>query len=89
MQATESSSTLAPLLERMRESQQMWLQIEPLLPGPLRNTTQAGKWESGVWCLLTKSNASAAKLRQLSPSLVQALQQRGWKVSAIRLKVQA
>jgi hypothetical protein len=89
LHATEASATLAPLLVRMRESQEMWQIIQPLVPASLLGSVQPGKWEEGTWCLLVRSSASAAKLRQLQPALLDRLTSRGWKISAIRLKVQA
>jgi hypothetical protein len=89
LRATEASATLAPLLERIRQSQQMWSDIRSLIPPQMRDSVQPGKWEDGVWCLLVRSGAIAAKLRQLAPALLSTLTGRGWQVSAIRLKVQA
>jgi hypothetical protein len=89
LRATETSATLAPLLERMRISQQMWSDIAPLLPAVMRDSVQPGKWEDGVWCLLVRSGAVSAKLRQLAPALLSTLTSKGWQISAIRLKVQA
>jgi len=48
---------------------------------------QAGPLEEGQWCLLVSSNAVAAKLRQLLPSLEMHLAARGQPVSGIRIKV--
>jgi broad-specificity NMP kinase len=41
------------------------------------------------WSLLAANAAVAAKLRQLQPRLEDRLRDRGWQVSAIRIKVQS
>lgn len=46
------------------------------------------QFETGQLVLSTPNAAIAAKLKQQLPKLQAALQQRGWQVSAIRLKVQ-
>jgi ethanolamine ammonia-lyase small subunit len=44
--------------------------------------------DGATWCLLVSSNAAAAKLRQLLPTLQSHLRSKGWEVNSIRLKVQ-
>lgn len=46
------------------------------------------QFETGQLVLSTPNAAIAAKLKQQLPKLQDALQQRGWQVNAIRLKVQ-
>ena len=46
------------------------------------------QFESGQLVLSTPNAALASKLKQQLPKLTALLQQRGWQVSAIRLKVQ-
>ncbi|GAA4023429.1 DciA family protein [Actimicrobium antarcticum] len=46
------------------------------------------QFESGQLVLSTPNAAIASKLKQQLPKLQEALQKRGWQVSAIRLKVQ-
>jgi hypothetical protein len=41
-----------------------------------------------MWCLVTANNASASKLRQLLPTLLQHLQNQGHPVAAIRLSIE-
>lgn len=41
-----------------------------------------------VWCLIAANNASAGKLRQLLPTLLQHLQNAGCPVSSIRLTIE-
>ena len=46
------------------------------------------QFESGQLVLSTPNAALASKLKQQLPKLQEGLQKRGWKISAIRLKVQ-
>jgi len=89
MQAAEASPVLAQLARLAKESNVRLRQVEPLIPPVLRSTIAAGPIEGTSWCLLVANAASAAKLRQLVPALLSALNGRGYAVSAIRVKVQA
>ena len=51
-----------------------------VVPGPV---------DDEGWSLLAANAAVAAKLRQLKPRLEALLQERGWQVSSIRIKVQS
>ena len=88
LQASQNSPSLARLTELTRDSVARLKAIEPLIPQSLRNTVRAGPIEGPVWCLLLDNNASAAKFRQLLPSLAAHLRVKGWEVNSIRLKVQ-
>ena len=79
---------LAQLAELARDSRARLLAVEPLIPVALRATIKPGPIDGETWCLLVSSTAAAAKLRQLTPTLEVALRSRGWKVNAIRVKVQ-
>lgn len=87
-QASEDSPTLAKLAALTRDSSERLRAIEMLIPATLRSTVQAGPIDGTNWCLLVKSNAAAAKIRQLLPALQAHLRSRGWEVNAIRLKIQ-
>lgn len=89
LQATEEAPTLGKLAALARESQERLHAIEPLLPGALRSSLTPGPIEGNCWCLLVRSNAAAAKVRNLIPSLIAELNRRGWMVKEIRLKTQA
>jgi hypothetical protein len=39
------------------------------------------------WCLVVSHGASAAKLRQLLPRLCTHLQQSGWDIQTVRIKI--
>jgi hypothetical protein len=88
-QASEDSPTLAKLAALTRESSERLQAIELLIPAALRGTVQAGPIDGTSWCLLVKSNAAAAKIRQLLPALQAHLRSRGWEVHSIRLKIQS
>ena len=87
-EAAQQSPSLALLMGRVKESSERLQAIRSLLPAPLRSSVQAGPIEEGNWCLLVSSNAVAAKLRQLLPTLQAHLHNKGLGVSAIRIKVQ-
>lgn len=86
-QAVKASPALAHLSERVRTSQEMLSTVAPLLPAGLRKTVQSGPLDEGEWWLLVDNSAAASKLRQLVPSLQQALGQRGYAVAAIHIKI--
>ena len=87
-QASAESPTLAKLTALTRDSSDRLKAIELLLPAALRPAVQAGPIDGDSWCLLVKSNAAAAKIRQLLPALQAHLRSRGWEINVIRLKVQ-
>jgi hypothetical protein len=78
---------LVRLVERVQASNSRMAVVRPLLPGPLRSSVQAGPMDEGQWCLLVSSNAVAAKLRQLLPTLRLQLETQGLGVTDIRIKV--
>src|SRR6218665_3256274 len=87
-QASEESPALARLTALTREPSARLKAIQTLIPAPLRpaDTARPIEWSKG--CLLERSNAAAAKIRQLLPALQAHLRSRGWEVNAIRLKVE-
>jgi len=72
----------------IQESNHRLQAISPLIPSSMRSSVRAGPIQGSTWYLLVNSSAVAAKLRQLTPLLVQALQQTGQTVSLIQIKVQ-
>ncbi len=61
--------------------------VERLLPAALRLQVKAGPLENDGWCLFVTSNAVAAKVRQIVPTLQSCLQSNGSKITSIRIKV--
>ena len=75
------------LAGQVKESGDRLKAIQSLIPEALRPAVQAGPIDGDTWCLLVTSNAAAAKLRQLSPLVLSRLNNRGVKVTSIRLKI--
>ncbi|MFV0680338.1 DciA family protein [Ottowia sp.] len=86
--AIEQAPTLAQLSQRATASAACLRAVQPLLPPALRSAVRPGNLEDGHWCLLVPHNAAAAKLRQLVPTLVAALQSTNHPVNTIRIKVE-
>ncbi|MFZ2649864.1 MAG: DciA family protein [Burkholderiaceae bacterium] len=72
----------------MRESSARFDAIRPHLPAALAAHSKPGPLDDAGWSLLAANPSVAAKLRQLQPRLEQILQERGYQVSSIRIKVQ-
>ena len=87
-QAADASPMLAQLAALTRESSERLKAVESLVPPALRPALQAGPIEGMTWCIMVKSNAAAAKLRQLLPAMQAHLRSKGWQVNVIRLKIQ-
>lgn len=85
--ALQRSPSLIRLQQLMFDSNQRFEAIRPLLPATLSNHVLPGPVNDEGWSLLAANAAVAAKLRQLQPRLEEALRDRGWRVSAIRVKV--
>lgn len=86
-QAIENSPSLARLAGMVRESSELLKSVELLLPAAMRASVKAGPIDGETWCLLISSNAAAAKLRQLLPTLQARLQANGHNITSIRLKL--
>lgn len=87
LQASSDSPTLAGLAARAADMQQRLKAVLDLIPVDLRPAVQAGPAEGDSWCVLVQGSAAAAKMRQLAPSLVARLREKGWEVTTIRLKL--
>lgn len=88
-QALGQSAPLARLRELMADSNARFAAIRPCLPGPMAAHVKPGPVDEAGWSLLAANASVAAKLRQLQPRLEELLRERGWQVSAIRVKVQS
>lgn len=87
LQAVEEAPTLAHLSQLASQSAVRLALIKPLIPKPLHSLVKAGPIEDGTWCLLVPNSSAAAKLRQLTPSLLDVLRARGHAVDKLRIKI--
>lgn len=85
--ALNDSEALTGLLARVRESQARLAVVAELLPVGLRGDVRAGPLDDTAWVLLVGHAAGAAKLRQLLPNLLLALQQSGREGPPIKIRV--
>jgi hypothetical protein len=88
-EALRRSAPLAQLRARLQDSADRFAAIRGSLPGALAHHVAPGPVDDEGWSLLAANAAVAAKLRQIKPRLEQTLQERGWQVSSIRIKVQS
>jgi len=100
LEASLRNPNLARLQALMKDSSLYLTQVRHLIPTSLRTTVKAGPIESATpesesnttgkisWCLIAGNNASASKLRQLLPTLLQHLQDQGHPVASIRLSIE-
>ncbi|KXU88423.1 hypothetical protein CR51_34525 [Caballeronia megalochromosomata] len=61
--------------------------LSSLLPDYLASNVEPGFIKDGVLALFAAHNALAARLRHLEPRLLSDLQQRGWAVNALKIRV--
>lgn len=87
--AMEQAPGLHSLMDRLRMSQSCLQAVSTVLPDALRKQVQAGPLNDQEWCLLARSPAVSTKLRQLLPRMLHVLQQEGWDITHIRVKVQS
>jgi Dna[CI] antecedent, DciA len=85
--AMQDSASLAGLSQRLRESQQRFEAIAPLLPEPLARELRPGPIDDEGWSVLVSNAAVAAKLRHLLPRLNEALEARSFRALPIRVRV--
>ena len=87
-QALQRSEPLVRLGQLLRDSNARFDAIRPCLPAALAPHVKPGPVDELGWSLLAANASVAAKLRQLQPRLEAVLLERGWEISAIRIKVQ-
>ncbi|HEX7435882.1 MAG TPA: hypothetical protein VF308_04195 [Caldimonas sp.] len=85
--ALQGSAPLVRLREALRDSNARFEAILPALPRPLLTHVKPGPVDAEGWSLLAANASVAAKLRQLRPRLEELLQDGGWPVSTVRIKV--
>ena len=88
-QALQRSEPLVRLGQLLRDSAARFDAIRPCLPAALAPHVKPGPVDELGWSLLAANASVAAKLRQLQPRFEAQLKERGWEVSAIRIKVQS
>ena len=88
-QALRQSAPLVRLQQLMLDSNARFEAIRPALPAAMTAHVRPGPVDDAGWSLLAANASVAAKLRQLQPRLEEVLRERGWQVSAIRVKVQS
>jgi hypothetical protein len=86
--ALDRCEPLRHLQQRLALSQRYLEAVRLVLPPELVPLTSAGPCDESGWTLLVAHTAAASKLRQLKPRLEACLQERGWQVIAIRVRIQ-
>ena len=81
----EGAAAMLPAAERLVRLRQDLL---ALMPAPLRGVCDVSGFDEETVNLRVFSASAAAKLRQTLPRLRDGLLDRGWKVNAIRVRVQ-
>jgi len=85
--AIAASDSLTSLGARLRESEQRFEAIAPLLPDALAHELRPGPIDDEGWSLLASNAAVAAKLRHLLPSLSEQLRARSFRDLPIRIRL--
>jgi hypothetical protein len=85
--ALNQNDSLTGLLRRLRESEARLATVRTQLPELLHAAVKPGPLDDTSWTLLVGNAASAAKLRQLVPTLESALAEAGWPPRALRVKI--
>ena len=85
--AVDKAEVLSRLYQLGKTSRLQLERVQSIIPGHLLPHITAGPINGSEWCLLISNGAAAAKLRQLKPLLLHTLQQSGFEVTAIRLKI--
>lgn len=62
--------------------------LNPLLPAAMRQTCHAIQLHEEILTLAVPSHQHASRLRQITPRLVQGLQNQRWRIADIKLRVQ-
>ncbi len=86
-QAIEGAPALARLASLVDQSSAMYRCVQDVIPPALRPVVTPGPLDGTDWCLMVSSSAAAAKLRQLAPLIRTRLQQQGWQVLTLRVKM--
>jgi hypothetical protein len=83
----ERSDALGRLRVGVQQVTALARDLAHLLPDYLTPNVETGSIKDGTLTLLTGHSALAARLRHLEPGLVSQLQQRGWPVQKLKIRV--
>jgi hypothetical protein len=86
LQAIAESNTLSGLLGRMALSKICLDIVLKNIPLGLHTSIAAGPLADGEWCVLISNASAVAKLKQLEPILLAAIQAQDVDVQSIRFK---
>ncbi len=86
LQAIAESNTLSGLLGRMTLSKACLDIVLKRIPLGLQTSVSAGPLTDGEWCILISNASAVAKLKQLEPVMLAAIQAAGVAVQSIRFK---
>lgn len=96
-QVMDESSSLAQLSARLQASEQCLQTVLSLIPAPMRKAVRSGPLEpineqplttpEYYWVLLAENPSVAAKLRQLSPLMLQKLGKANISVQEVRVQI--
>ena len=84
LKRTDAFATLRAGVEQIASLEK---DLRELLPDYLGSSVEPGFIKDGVLALFAAHNALAARLRHLEPRLLSDLQQRGWSVNSLRIRV--
>ena len=87
--ALDRSQPLTLLLQQLQASRERFAAISEQLPAALRDQVRPGPLDDTHWTLLVPNGAAGSKLRQLLPTLQEAVNTQGWQGTSIRIKVQS
>jgi hypothetical protein len=79
----------ASLLSTATRLMELQRQVGALLPEPMGSACRVLRFEDGNLTLGVPAASHSAKLRQLAPRIVAALEKQGWQVNGIAVRVQA
>jgi hypothetical protein len=83
----ERSDVLGRLRVGVQQATALTRDLAHLLPDYLAPNVKTGGIQNGTLTLLTGHGALAARLRHLEPGLVNELQQRGWPVQKLKIRI--
>lgn len=84
----ESSKELRLLSGKIQQLRELELNYAKIVHPSLRRASQVICFENQMLTLSANNSAIAAKLRQMMPELIKHLQQQGYEVTGIQVKVQ-